>query len=810
MALEIESYDLQLDIDFYKASVKGKVGIRIKGAPKPLALDSSQLKIGSVSVDGKTAKFDLDEKHSKLKVYGVPARSSLVEIDYTKVVQDNTIFGLYKSKYGKDYVLATDLEPAEARTVFPCVDDPAHKAVFRLEIITDPDLTVISNTPVEVKKPTGDRRNRFVFQQTPRMSTYLFFFAIGKFEERSMPSGNVEVITATRPGQSENSELVLKIVAEALADYQSYYDVPYPLKKLHVVALPEYHTGAMENWGAISSREGYALVTETTSFGQKNRGALSMVHEVAHQWFGDLVTMKWWDDLWLNESFATFMSYKMTDRIRPEWGMWSEFIRDETFRALEQDALSTTHPVQAHITRVEDAMHIFDAISYNKGASVLRMLEAYVGEQAFRKGVSDYLRRFSYSNASGKDLWDSLGKASKLPVTRVAREWLTKPGYPVIEVSTSPGKVSLSQRPFRLVGKAPKGVWPVPISIRADGKETSFLLEGKSTTVKATTKKELLVNIGHTGFFTVLYDKPGYERLAANFARLTPPDRAGLMNDLYLFLQAGVVEPDVYFRFLALCGQTPDTITVETASDQLVTLTAIAGDSPALKAVYPKFFPALLGKIGVDRRQGEPEYVGAARETLASQWASIDQGFARKMASRFDQFETLDPNLKEAVAVGYAVTHGARAKERLLSMVKTNQNEVDRAKLYTGLCAFEDPKLIEDTLNLGISGEVSRSDSAYPIIYSAYNPHARDVLWRWITKNYEGMKGLYAGSQQFFLYMGYVLPVCGVTEEAKVKRFFSGKRLKEGGSTYSRAMEHLGINSKLRKRLLGLKTSSRN
>jgi tricorn protease interacting factor F2/3 len=801
-ALKIDSYDLKLDIDFRRAVVQGHEEVTVEGAKSPFALDASTLDIHTVAVNGNGTSFKLDRKRSKLIVSGVPRRRSTVDISFTKRVSDEVIFGLYKSKYGSNYILATDLEPAEARTVFPCVDEPAYKAVFRLQITTDAGLKVIANTPVERVETTADGRTRTSFQPTPRMSTYLLFFAVGNFEERMLQSDGVDVLTATRPGQASNSELVLKVVADALADLQRYYDVPYPLKKLHVVALPEYHTGAMENWGAISSRESYALITENTAFAQKNRGAMSMVHETAHQWFGDLVTMKWWDDLWLNESFATFMGYKVTDRIRPTWEMMSVFLKDETFRALEQDALSSTHPIQAHVRTVEEAMHIFDAISYNKGASVLRMLEGYVGEEAFRKGVSAYLKKFSFSNASGRDLWQSLGKASKLPVTRVAREWLIRPGYPVVEAKTTNGGVLLTQRPFRLAGKAPRGVWPVPVSMRCDGEEISVFLDRKSKKVKASTRSELLLNLGRTGFYTTLYDEAGYERLAAAFPTLEPLDRAGVMADLYLFLKAGLVEPSLYTRFVSLCGSTPDSITTETVAEQMQTLRAIAWDSRLLQDVYPSFYPPLIAQIGENPSPGEPEYVGAAREDLTSFYARVSREYAQKLAPMFEHYSELDPNIKGAVAIGYAMTGGDKAKETLFEMVKTMQGEVDRAKIYGALCSLHDPETVEEMLELGISGEVSRSDSAYPLLHAAFNPYVRDVYWKWLTRRYETMKAMYAGSQQFYLYMGRLIPVCGVADEARVRRFISGKRLKEGGSSLARALEQLGINAKLRRRFL--------
>ena len=803
--MEIVSYGLKLDVDFAKAHVDGKVAVTVKGAAKPFVLDASQLSVASVSVNGRPARFVFDENRAKLKIHGVPVRPSVVEVEYSKQVSDHIIFGLYKSKYGRDYMLTTDLEPAEARTVFPCIDEPAYKAVFRLQITTEDGLGVIANTPIVQRESAGSGRTTYTFQETPRMSTYLFFFAIGRFEETKLTREGIDVITATRPGQAENSRIALEISAESLIEYQRYYDVPYPLKKLHIVALPEYHTGAMENWGAIASRESYALIKEDTNFRLKTRGAMSMVHEVAHQWFGDLVTMKWWDDLWLNESFATFMSHKMTQKLHPDWEMWGVFLRDEVFRgdgAMTLDALSTTHPVQAHVKDVAEATHTFDSISYGKGACVLRMLEGYVGEEAFRKGVSDYLKKFSYSNATGKDLWEALGRKSGLPVTSMARAWLTRPGYPLVKVSVAGNKIELTQRQFRLNGSKATGAWPIPIRMRTDGKETSFILNRKSARLDATTTSELLLNVGRTGFYVTLYDVAGYNRLASNFPRLSSYDKSGVMNDLYLLLLAGLVKPELYARFVSLCGSNPDPLAAQIVAEQLRAVRAIASDSSFVREIIHSFYPPLVEYFGETPQPGEPTFVGATREYLTSQFAHADDSYAREMATRFDHYTDLDPNMKAAAAIGFAITNEERAEKILQDMVTTSQSEVERGLIYGGLSAFKDPQLIQHSLDLGLSGRVSRSDLYYSMCLAALNPYARDTVWRWVKKNYDSMWKLYAGSQQFYLDAGRVIPFCAVEHESDAKRFLSGRRLKDGGSSVIRILEMLHINVKLRKRLL--------
>jgi tricorn protease interacting factor F2/3 len=799
--LEIKSYDLDLDVDFKKSFVEGSVKISVRSAKRPFRLDAADLKIRTVTIGDKKSRFSYDSVGGKLTIPGVPRTESEVNVRFTKHVRDDVIFGLYKSKYGKEHLLVTDLEPAEARTVFPCVDEPSYKAVFRLRVVTDEGLSVISNSPV-VSKRAEKGRVRFSFGQTPRMSTYLFFMGIGRFEEATTMSGKVRIIAASRPGQSRDSGFIREISAAVLRDYEGYFGIPYPLAKLHLVALPEYHTGAMENWGAITSREPYVIVGRDSSDSDRRNAARVMAHEIAHQWFGDLVTMKWWDDVWLNESFATFMEAKVLDRLHPDWDTWRDFLRMDTFRSLNADALSQTHPIQAKVKSVEEIGSLFDAISYGKGASVLRMLESYVGEEAFRKGVSAYLKAFSYSNASGADLWKSLAKASGLPVTRVARAWITKPGFPLVRVEASKGYVSFGQAKFSLSGKRSDELWPIPLTLQTDGNRQSLLLDRGSASIKTDRPEKVLVNPRRTGFYSVLYDDRMYDQLSKGFAALHSHDRAGILNDLYLFLQAGMVRPGQYFRFATLSGKVVDPLLALAVSDHLVNLRAIADDTGIVMNGWSAFYKSQVHLLGLARRQGENENLGMVREVITAQLAKTDEGFARKLAQRFDQFTSVDANLKTAVATAYAVVKGEASFEPLLELVRNGKSEADRAKVYAALTSFEEPALVRRALELTISGEVSRSDTGYALPGAASNPRARGVLWEWIKSRYDRVRDLYGGSQQFYLYLGVVLPRCGIGREADVRKFISGKRYKDGEMTFRRTFELLDVNSRLRDRLL--------
>jgi tricorn protease interacting factor F2/3 len=799
--LKIESYDLNLDVDLAKARVNGIVAIRLKGGENPLVLDAVDLEVDAVMVNGEPWRSRFDKKKGKLRISNVPRRESTVEVHYSKKVADGTIFGLYKSRYDDGYMLVTDLEPAEARTVFPCKDEPSYKAVFNLTVVTESGLKVISNSTAKSVEPTLDGRVRHVFNPSPRMSTYLFFLGIGNFEESRVKAGKTEIISASRPGTSKNAAFIIDISANVLKDYERYFGIPYPLKKLHLVGLPEYHTGAMENWGAITSRESYVVLEKGASLFDFRHAAYVMTHEIAHMWFGDLVTMKWWDDLWLNESFAAFMEHKMLDRLHPDWDIWRDFLRFETFASMNADSLSTTHPIQAKVDTVSEIQQVFDAISYGKGASILRMVEAYVGEAAFRRGVSAYLRRFQYSNARGEDLWKSIARASGKPVSKVMGGWITRRGFPVVRVRARGSNIRLTQSRFLLNGKESRGVWPIPLTIQSGGTVRSLLFDRPTASIKAPRTHDLVVNPRRTGFYAVLYDEEGYDALSRRFYNLRSHDRAGLISDLWLFLQAGKVKPATYFGFLSLCGRVSDALVIEAVTDQLSALRSIADEAAVVRKGCDDFFLPAAERVGLSPRRGENPNLGTSREALMTQVVKVNREYAEKLASRFTDFGSVEPNLKAAVATAYSVVGGSSAYEPLVRLLK-GASEVNRAKLYIALTSSEDPSVVERTLDLAISGKVSRSDSGYTIVGAASNPLARQTTWDWITRRYDAVKDIYGGAQQFYLYLERAVPRCGIGRTAEVKRFFSGKRYEEGKMTFRRTFERLEVSERLRDKLL--------
>ena len=414
-------------------------------------MDAAELRVSSVRAEdgggvAVPARARLDAGQEALVVsLGRAVRGRLtVEVEYEGELNDRML-GFYLSRYkegGRERRLATtQFEAADARRAFPCFDEPAAKATFDISIVARGDHTAISNMPVASKKRLGGRgseaRTLYAFETTPVMPTYLVYMGVGEFEFVGGTTGDgVAVRVAATRGNAKKGRYALGLAKELLGLYGRYFGSPYPLPKLDLIAVPDFAAGAMENWGAITFREAVLLYDPKTSSTRTKQFIAEVVsHEIAHQWFGNLVTMKWWNDLWLNESFATFMATKFVHMLHPEWDMWDQFAGDAVATAMSLDALRSTHPIDVVVSSPSEIREIFDAISYDKGGSILLMLEDYVGEAAFRRGLRRYLKDHAYGNAAGSDLWDAIGAASGLPVKRLVQAWIGRGGFPMVEAS---------------------------------------------------------------------------------------------------------------------------------------------------------------------------------------------------------------------------------------------------------------------------------------------------------------------------------------------------------------------------------------
>jgi tricorn protease interacting factor F2/3 len=758
---EVREYDLFLDVDFSGLKYSGKVIADLESLGD-VSLDAVGQQIVSVKSGGNNVPF----RHSgKVLEIQTGKFSGPLEIDFNGKVSDN-FTGFYKASYGDSYILSTHLEAVQARKVLPCVDHPAFKAVFKVRVRTDANLSVISNMPIESEMKQGEK-NTVTFKKTPKMSTYLLYLGVGKFVQEKSRHGETELYAAyaDRPTGKINTEFSFDATRKVLDFYESYFGIPFQLPKLHNIAVPEFAYGAMENWGAITYREILLHVDKDTSVRARKSVAHVIAHEVAHMWFGDLVTMKWWDDLWLNESFATFMDYKSTDRAYPEWKVWQDFVRTSTSGAMGRDALTKTHPIMAKVKDPEEIEELFDEISYGKGASILRMIEAYIGPENFKNGVARYLQKFRYSNASGHDLWSSLQDASGTDVSRIMEGWISQEGFPIVKASLVGSRLMLEQERFLLTGGTSKQTWPIPVTMTVDGKTQSLLLDNKKAEVDLpTTPRSLKVNVDQTGFYVVQYDGKELQGLVWK-GRLSPLDRWGLISDAKAFLLSGRMPFREYLNVIEKYQGEEEYLPAIEVSDQLSFLYQIAPSK--LIDINREFHQTEL-KIFENKKDDNSTTL---KGIIAARLTLVDDAYAKQASSKFNDLATIEPDMKRSVVVGYA--RSSDDYDGLISRYMKSTTDEERLRYLEGLASFKNPELLAKTLDFALSGKVKRQDIRNVILYATANPDAKTAVWQWFKKNLAKLEEMYSGTAQFSIILREYLSIVGVGRLAEVEKFFN-------------------------------------
>jgi len=758
---EVREYDLFLDVDFAGLKYNGKVTVDLESIGD-VSLDAVGQQVSSVKSGSNKIPF----KHSgKVLEIQTGKFSGPLEIEFDGKVSDN-FTGFYKASYGDGYILSTHLEAVQARKVLPCVDHPAYKAVFKVRVRTDANLSVISNMPIESETTQGGKKT-VTFKKTPKMSTYLLYLGVGKFIQEKSRHGGTELYAAyaDRPTSKINTEFSFDATRKVLDYYESYFGIPFQLPKLHNVAVPEFAYGAMENWGAIAYREILLHVDKDTSVRARKSVAHVIAHEVAHMWFGDLVTMKWWDDLWLNESFATFMDYKSTNMAYPEWKVWQDFVRTSTSGAMGRDALTKTHPIMAKVHDPEEIEELFDEISYGKGASILRMIEAYIGSENFKKGVAQYLQKFRYSNASGHDLWSSLQEASGTDVSRIMEGWISQEGFPVLKASLVDSRLTLEQERFLLTGGTSKQTWPIPVTMNVDGKTQSLLLDKKKVEVNLpTTPRSLKVNVDQTGFYVVQYDGKELGDLVWK-SGLSPLDRWGLISDAKAFLLSGRTSFKEYIKLVEKYQNEEEYLPAVEVSDQLSFLFQIAPSK--LIETSRRFHSAALRIFESKKDDNSTTLKGiiAARLTL------LDDAYAKKAGSKLNDLANVEPDMKRSVVMGYA--RASNDYDGLIGRYTKSTTDEERLRYLEGLASFKNPELVAKTLDFALSGKVKRQDVRNVILYATANPNAKTALWEWFEKNMAKLEEMYSGTAQFSIILREYFSIVGVGRLAEVEKFFS-------------------------------------
>jgi len=828
---------LQPDLKNFTFDGEQSVDLLILEATSTIVLNSIDLEISNTTLHAngttltsKSVTIDKDAETATLD-FGetIQPGDARLEMVFTGALNDK-LMGFYRSEYTSQdgetrYLATTQFEPTDARRAFPCWDEPAKKATFEVTLVFSDEYQAVSNTPVVEEAVPGPGLKSVRFAETPIMSTYLLVFIVGNLtsiEERA--AGGTTVGVWTTPGKEDQASFALDTSVKLLGYFNEYFGIPYPLPKLDHIAIPDFAAGAMENWGAVTYRETALLVDpDNSSAGTRQRVAEVIAHEMAHMWFGDLVTMEWWDDLWLNESFASWMGNKAVDWLFPEWEMWTQFVNMDTNRALSLDGLKNSHPIEQAVKNPAEVSQLFDAISYSKGASVIRMLEKFLGEETFRKGLNRYLSGHMYDNARTEDLWSALETESGQPVTAIMDSWVKQMGYPVLQVESdrTGGQTTLSvtQERFvydRLLGDggpdsdSDNEVWRVPVSA-SQGREESTVtvMDGRQTQIDVPGSSDGWVKLNplQTGFFRVNYSTEDWQRLvpAIESLELHATDRLGVQNDAYALSRAGLL-PVTQFLSLAQAYKNEGDASVwsDLASnlrdiEQLISDEAI---HPAYQGFAREIFGPAARKIGWEPKSGEGHLDALLRSTVLSQAGSYhDPDVTAQASERFQKYlqdrETLAPNLRGVVFALAAQSGGKDVYDQIWGLEGETDLAEEKIRLLMSLTRFQQPELLNSTLADSLSAKVRSQDSITLVAGVAANPKGRDLAWEFVKDNWAEFDRRYGGGGFGLMRLVSICSHFNSQEKAdEVDSFFAEHPAPAAERTIRQALERVRLNIK--------------
>ncbi|WP_297514958.1 M1 family metallopeptidase [uncultured Caulobacter sp.] len=732
-------YDLAFtpDADKMTFDAKVKIAIEVVEPTATITLQAADLTFAKAEIAGIGAgkvKVD-DDAQTASFTFGktLPKGKYVLALDYSGKIykQAAGLFALdYETEAGKKRAIYTQFENSDARRFIPSWDEPFYKATFSVQAMVPTGQMALSNMPIASSKDVGGGKTVVTFATSPKMSTYLLFFGLGEFDRASVKAAGVDVGVVTKKGDTPKAEFALRSAAKILPWYNDYFGTPYPLPVLDNIAAPgrSQFFSAMENWGAIFYFE-YAmnLDPKISTESDKQNVFVTVAHEMAHQWFGDLVTMAWWDDLWLNEGFASWMESRATEHFHPEWNASLTAVGSREY-AMSLDALSTTHPVVQHVTTVEQASQAFDAITYQKGESVIRMLESYVGHDAWRDGVRAYMKKHAHGNTVTDDLWREVEAAAKKPITDIAHDFTLQPGVPLITVSgqnCAAGKttLTLTQGEFSkdMPGKKPLA-WRVPVTVKAvDGGEAKTLVTGGKGSVTVAGCGPVVVNAGQAGYFRTQYGPTQFAGIVSSFGKLPAIDQLGVMSDAWSMGLAGY-QPAT--DFLDLAKATPADAEPQVLSKVAGTFLGIDSyyeGMPAERAAFRKLAIArlrpLLAKVGWSAKPGEADNIAILRTDLIGTLGGLgDADVVAEALRRFNADKT-DPTaipvpLRKTI-LGVVARHADAATwDAIHAQAQAEKTPLIRNQLYSLLAAAEDETLAKKALELALTPEPGETMSS--------------------------------------------------------------------------------------------------
>ncbi|XXF78777.1 M1 family metallopeptidase [Myxococcaceae bacterium GXIMD 01537] len=818
---------LTLDLDARGFSGTQTIELDVQQPTRELILHANALQLGDVTFRAgaerraPTSARPMPQSETVVLTFAepLPVGAAALDVAWTGRFTEG-LRGLYMA--GK--VAATQFEAADARRLFPCFDEPAFKARWALSVSVPatPGLVALSNGAVVRQEPDGAGRTKVTFAETDVLSSYLIALVVGPLvgtpEERV---GEIPVRTWALPEKAHLARFGQDVALAVLPRLQDYFGLPYAYGKVDQAGIPDFEAGAMENAGLITYREVALLLDPATApLSVQKRVAEVVTHELAHQWFGNWVTMVWWDDLWLNEAFATWMAYKIVDSWRPDWRVWLDFDTGKAV-ALHLDALKSTHPIRGEVRNASEAGESFDAITYEKGGAVLRMIEGFLGEGPFREGIREYMRKHARGNAVADDLWHALGQASSQPVVELANAWIGQSGFPLVSVRREGRHVHLSQRRFYSEpGASSAEHWPVPVVLRyEDGsgvREQRVLLRDARTKVELEGQGELkwlCANAGSTGFYRVAYEGAALGELASHLKALAPSERIALLADQWALVRAGQVSAADFLDLAARFGTEEDDAVLDELVGRLAYVEGrlVEGEEQArFRAWVEKLLGPQLQKLGWQPAAGEPDRVKLRRAALvravgllARSQEQLVQARPRVERLLSGDKAALEPNLQDTAVAMVARAGDPALFDTLLEKMKAEPDPATQRRYLLALTAFESSALNERAQGLLFSDAVKTQDVASYVSGLLGNRAGREAWWARTQRQWKDVLGRTGGAPMLLRRIVESLGALRTRQQLdEVKALLQAHPVGEAQQAMAQTLERLAQDVALRERAM--------
>ena len=817
------NYKIHLEPDLVNFRFEGQCELLLN-APEPaeeltlnileIAIWRCQFLQGDSSID---CAFTVNPSEEELRINLPKPRSGKIslKIDYQGLINDK-MAGFYRSKYlyqeEIQYMAVTQFEESDARRAFPCIDHPAHKATFDISIDIDDNLVAISNEDIKKEDTLENGKRRITFAQTPKMSTYLVFFGVGRFKF-TYDEEDPRVRVVTLPGMEKYAQFGARFGRQSLKFSEAYYGIDYPLPKMDLIAIPDFAFGAMENWGAITFRENLLLhYPEVTSKSGEERICEVIAHEIAHQWFGNLVTPSDWKYLWLNESFATYFGFGVVDQYYPQWDIWQQFLNSQTGTALVRDALHETFAIE-----IPGGEHVVinastAPIIYNKGGSILRQIQGYIGDENFKKGLQHYLKTFEYGCATSQDLWQSFETVSQQSITAMMKSWIEQPGFPIISATRQNQQLVLNQRRFTYLPNDSNQRWLVPITICLFSKTGSMrrqtiLLE--ETEQKIELDEDTIaykINDQQTGFYRVHYsDTKNLDELGKLVENkiLSPEDRWGLQNDIFALVKSGDIPLDNYLKFLSWYKNEDTYLPLTSIASNLYSAYLALDERYRQKiaSIAKPWIENIMDEIGYEPNENESHTISLLRDHLI--WDAALYGSNSAIEFSRNQFADLKNGarihadiMKSIMQVG-ALNGDAGTFDWFETRLQETQIEHERMNILTAIGCFKDDALIRKAQQYTLA-KVPARNKFIPLVAMASNPYAIPLMWDWYVSELEQIEQFHP--MLYERVIAAIIPAAGIYQPEKVKTFFGNymKETDKARDVIKLSLEKLEINLRMR------------